>query len=68
MTPKLLQLYALRAQLDAVILAEEQEAGVMQQQPETCPKCGRSDAVSDVSTFGSMNAKRCNACGHEWDS
>lgn len=62
----LAQLYALRAHLDATILAAEAEAGIPQVKPTGCPNCGAAeDQLKDTSTFG-VTRRMCQACGHEW--
>lgn len=61
---RLAQLVALRAQVDALIMAEEHELGMVQ--PQGCPNCGSHEESQDTSTFG-VPRKRCQACGHEWE-
>lgn len=72
MTPvALAQLYALRAHLDAVILAAEAEAGVLGQAPKEpggCPECNASaEQIQDTSTLDGTKRSHCRACGHEWE-
>lgn len=70
MTPcsaTLAHLYALRAHLDAVIMAAEVAEGVTQTQPVGCPKCGTpEDQLQNTSTFN-VKRRRCPNCGNEWE-
>jgi formate dehydrogenase maturation protein FdhE len=73
MTPSsvmLAQLYALRAHVEAVVLAAEAEAGMSQTPPReagSCPRCGASpEQVSDTSTLDGTKRSRCQQCEHEW--
>jgi hypothetical protein len=66
----LAHLYALRAHLDAVILAAETEAGPGQTplEPGSCPQCGASaDKIEDRSTLDGTRRDRCTNCGYEWE-
>lgn len=66
-TPRLLQLYAIRAQLEAVIVAEEQEIAVTGPDPNGCPHCGApEDKVSEIVTMDSRTHRRCMLCGEQW--
>ena len=66
-TPRLLQLYALRSQLEALILAEEQEVSVSGPDPQACPACGApEDKVHEIATMDSQKHRRCLVCGHQW--
>jgi hypothetical protein len=67
-TPALAQAYALRAQLDALVLFLEVAEGIRGTVAVVgCPTCGASiDKVEDVSTIG-QKASRCTVCGAEWD-
>lgn len=51
MTARLLQLYALKSMVDALIVAEEAELGVHSQQvPEgACPNCGAPESQQKAS-------------------
>lgn len=71
MTPSVLcaQLYAIRAHVDALILAMESEAGVPAagREPGSCPECGADpDKVKDESTLDGTKRSRCTECRHEW--
>ena len=66
----LAHLYALRAHLNAVILAAETEAGMLQTPAESgsCPQCGASaDKIEDRSTLDGTRRDRCTNCGFEWE-
>lgn len=66
MTVKLAQLYALKAQVEAMILVEEAEAPQIAELG-SCPHCGASeDKVQDISTLDGTKRRYCNACRHEW--
>jgi hypothetical protein len=71
MTPKLCQLYALRAQVDALILGEEAES--QNGQPpvvdqSACPHCGApEDKLQDTSTLDGTKRTRCSVCRQEWE-
>lgn len=70
MTPvALVQLYALRAHLDAMIVAAEAEAGTSApREAGSCPQCGASaDTLLDTSTLDGTKRSRCAHCGHEWE-
>jgi Zn-finger nucleic acid-binding protein len=66
----LVQLYALRAQLDATILAAEQQLVTSQEQTVElggCPKCGASsDKVHMHKMLDRSTRLSCAACGSEW--
>lgn len=71
MTPALAQAYALRMQIDALVMALEAAEGVAQPvQPEagSCPQCGASsDHVVDNSTLDGTKRSRCTNCGAKWE-
>lgn len=71
MTPVLAHLYALRAHLDAVILAIEAETAAPpspQAEPGSCPQCGTSpDQLLDTSTLDGTKRRRCPNCQDEWE-
>lgn len=64
-------LYALRVQLDAVILALESELGMSATAPVeagSCPNCGAGpDFVKDTSTLDGTKRSYCTNCRHEWE-
>jgi formate dehydrogenase maturation protein FdhE len=66
----LAQLYALRAQVDAVIVAVQEH--VPQPAPpldpaDTCPTCGATgDAVLDTSTLDGTSRRLCSVCRSDW--
>lgn len=63
------QLYALRAQLDAVILGVEAQAPAATPPivPGACPKCGApEDKQADASTLASPGLKHCLVCDAEY--
>jgi hypothetical protein len=63
----LAQVYALRAQFDALVLMLEASEGVKAPELGGCPTCGASsDEVEDNSTIGQLGS-RCTVCGAEWD-
>ena len=64
----LASLYALRAQVEAVVAQVEDVMGVTgTAEPGSCPKCGAlEEQVSDESTIG-RRAFRCTKCGYEWE-
>lgn len=65
MTPKLAQLYAMRAQLDAWI-RDEETALTAVIDPTACPQCGApEDKIADASTMGNRR-KHCTVCDGEW--
>lgn len=68
MTKSLLaSLYALRAQVEAVVAQVEDAMGMPGVEPGGCPKCGApEDKVADDSTIG-VKAFHCTVCGHEWE-
>jgi hypothetical protein len=64
-TPRLLQLLAIRAQIDALIAQEggEMPAAV---DPETCPTCGAgAEAQKDTSTLDGTRRRFCVRCRTE---
>lgn len=67
----LAHLYALRAQLDAVILSAETELGASVetlQESGGCPNChAGADAIEDRSTLDGTKRDRCTRCGYEWE-
>lgn len=64
-TVRLAQLYALRAQVEALILAEEGDVGPP---AGTCPNCGsEEDKWRDTSTIDGVKRRYCTTCGHEWE-
>jgi hypothetical protein len=66
---RVMRLYAMRAQLDATIAAEEQEAGLVEGvEPGGCPQChAPASAAVKIVAFGEEAGKqRCTVCGHEW--
>ncbi len=73
MTPNQIlgHLYALRAQIDAVIVCAEADvvlSGPTQREPGSCPECGASeDKIEDTSTLDGTKRNRCSSCGHEWE-
>jgi len=73
MTPPnvgLAHLYALRAHLDAIIVAAETETGFSPGQtvePGSCPQCGASpERIQDTSTLDGTKRSRCKQCEFEW--
>ena len=67
-TPRLMQLYALRQQLDALIMAEEMDVASSAPDPNSCQQCGApEDKTVDGSTMGHKR-KVCTACGAEWNA
>ena len=67
-TPKLMQLYALRSQLEALIVAEELEMAVSEPDPTSCQQCGApEDKIADASTM-SGKRKHCTVCDAEWSA
>lgn len=66
MTAMLYQLYALRAQVEALIVMAE--AGQAPVNPATkCPTCGATDEqIEDVSTIDGTKRRLCKSCRHEW--
>jgi hypothetical protein len=60
MTPKLMQLYAMRAQLEAVIATEEAEHGTILE-AAGCPH--PEDKRVNTTTFGTEPTFKCMACG-----
>lgn len=68
MTPTLSHLYALRAHLDAVILALESETGQAPAAVAACAVCGSTEdqwAITD--TLDGTRRRRCQRCGNEWE-
>lgn len=66
-SPRLAQLYALRAQVDALIVAEEGETGPPRE-PGSCPLCGAgSDQQEDKSTIDGTKRVYCRACRQWWE-
>jgi len=67
----LAQPYALRAHLDAMILAAEADAGIPsgpQVEAGSCQQCGASpEHVADTSTLDGVQRSRCSTCGAEWE-
>jgi hypothetical protein len=66
----LAHLYALRAQIDAVIVAAESDVGQLPQvrEPGSCPQCGATpDKVEDRSTLDGTKRNGCTQCGYEWE-
>lgn len=64
----LTSVYALRAQVDAVVAQIEDALGVQTQAPGGCPKCGASeDMVVHEATIGGPKTSRCKNCGEEWE-
>jgi hypothetical protein len=62
-----MQLYALRAQIDAVILGLEEEVGIRGPQHGACPKCGApEEQQKDASTLDGTRKKRCLVCREEY--
>lgn len=65
------QLYAFRAQLDALILLSEMHAGLTSQPlpvnpATTCPNCGsEGDSQIDRSTLDGTKRIHCSGCGQE---
>ena len=69
MTPVLAQLYALRAQVDALILMEEQAPGnvVPIMEPGSCPHCGAGpDKQQNLTSLAGPKKWWCTACRTEW--
>jgi len=66
---ELAQLYALRAQLDAIILAAEARLGLVPGEAAGgCPQCGTAaDQLQDTSTLDGTRRRRCPNCGAEWE-
>lgn len=62
MTPKLMQLYSLRAQIEAVIALEEAELGAAM---AAAPCAHPEDKRISTSTFNSEPSFRCTACGQD---
>lgn len=58
MTPRLLQLYAIRSQIEALILAEESEVSI---QPTECPH--PEDKRRAAHNMGQEPSYICLACG-----
>lgn len=69
MNVRLAHFYALRAHIEALILAEETEQGIpAEQQPGRCPVCGAGpDMVENASMLAGPRRCRCTKCGAEWD-
>ena len=66
-SPVLAQAYALRAQIEALVMLLEATELVNAPEPGACPQCGApADKVEDVSTIG-QKSFRCTVCGTEWD-
>jgi hypothetical protein len=67
-TPRLMQLYALRSQLEALIVGEELEMAVSEPDPTSCQQCGApEDKIADASTM-SGKRKHCTVCDAEWSA
>lgn len=66
----LAHLYALRAHLDAVILAAEAGLNLAPVvEPGGCPTCGApADQVSDASTLDGTRKSRCGQCAAVWET
>lgn len=65
------QVYALKSQIDALVLMVEHEVGVSRElpkEPGSCEKCGASpELVADTSTLDGVKRSKCGECGHEWE-
>lgn len=61
------QLVALRAQVDAMLIALDGETPPAAPiDPAACPRCGASaDQQVDASTLGAPNQTRCRVCGED---
>ncbi len=64
MTPKLLQLYSLRAQVEALIAMEEADFAREQPAPETGCQHPEDKRVS-LTTFGTEPSFKCMVCGEK---
>lgn len=66
------QLYALKAQLDALIFLVEMHAGLTSQarpvdRATTCERCGSNgEQVADVTMLDGVPRRMCKSCRHEW--
>ena len=68
-TPELAQLYALRAQLDAIILGKEREDGLHEPVPPVVEGCQHpADAQKDATTIGGKRRVFCMVCNTEHDA
>ena len=63
-----MSVYALRAQVDAIIAQIEDAMGVQTGTVGGCPKCGASEEmVEDASTNAGPKVSRCKNCHEEWE-
>lgn len=63
------QLYALRAQVEALIIAAEDQLQAQQPvaDPNGCPKCGAPEDKQIVAGgMAGQKTVKCQACGHVW--
>ena len=67
MTVLLAQLYAMRAQLDAIILGVEGQTAPAPAAPGACPTCGApEDKQVEAGTLGNPGLKKCLVCQGEY--
>ena len=71
MTPVLAQAYALRAQMDALVMLLEASEGIVQPVPEPpgCPQCAATqDKVENATMLAGPRRSRCTNCGYVWET